>query len=42
MGEFVPDEPMNKASTTVVVARIVSPEKTFPDVKEFRTPYLEE
>lgn len=42
MGEFVPNDPMTKASTTVVVARILSPDKTFPDVKEFRNPYLEE
>ena len=42
MGEFVPTDPMTKASTTVVTARIISPDKQFPDVKEFWNPYLEE
>lgn len=41
-GWFVPHDPLSKAAAIVIITRIVVPERSFPDVKEFREPYMKE
>ena len=39
-GGYVPQDPLSKAAAVVVITRILLPEQQFPDVKEFREPYM--
>jgi hypothetical protein len=39
-GWFVPQDPLSKAAAIVVITRILLPNQEFPDVKEFREPYM--
>ncbi len=41
-GGFVPQDPLSKAAAVVVITRILLPTQQFPDVKEFREPYMKE
>lgn len=41
-GGYVPQDPLSKAAAIVVITRILLPEQKFPDVKEFREPYMQE
>ena len=41
-GGFVPQDPLSKAAAIVVVTRILMSEQTFPIVKDFRVPYMDE
>lgn len=39
---FVPQDPLSKAAAIVVVTRMLFPTRSFPDVEEFRVPYMEQ
>ena len=38
----MPQDPLSKAAAVVVITRILLPEQEFPDIKEFREPYMKE
>lgn len=40
-GTFEPNFPLTKASAVVAIARSLFPDETFPEVKEFRVPYMQ-